>query len=76
VPGFCWWPVMPVVRLSRMMVITLLRFIGHIDQRRQAGVEKVESPMTATIRSPNARLGRAMGHADGGPHAAAGVDRR
>ena len=39
-PGFSWPPVMAVVRLSRMMVTTLLLVVGDVEEGGDAGVEE------------------------------------
>ena len=48
VPGFCWWPVMPVTRLSRMIVMTGLWLYTTFTSAGMPVWKKVESPITAT----------------------------
>ena len=40
VVGFCWWPVMPVMELSRMMTVELRLVVGDVGQAGHAGVHE------------------------------------
>ena len=47
--GFCWWPVMPVIELSRMMTVALDSLYAMFTRPVMPECIKVESPMTATV---------------------------
>ena len=49
VVGFCWWPVMPVMELSRMMTVELDWLYAMFARPVMPECIKVLSPITATV---------------------------
>ena len=40
VVGFCWWPVIPVMELSRIMTVELVLVVGDVGDAGDAGVDE------------------------------------